>query len=111
MSWFNKPKKCNCQLLNSIHIGYDGNIYICHGCPYVNNNSKFILGNTKNNSLESCLIKNMNFNYMNKTCETCEAVYCAICHIFNVENESNLNNVINNWIVNRSNDINKCKYY
>jgi hypothetical protein len=29
-------------------LNADGNIYICHGCPYSKNNGDFIINNTKN---------------------------------------------------------------
>ena len=89
----------------------DGNIYICHGCPYVQDNERFILGNTKNNSIEELLVYKCDEN-VNSKCEQCEATYCSVCHILNIGNDSkDILDVYKKWNSCRHLNENKCKYY
>lgn len=112
MTWFDNPKKCNCQLLNSVFINMDGNIYLCHGCPYVLNNSNFILGHTQDNrKLSDYLLTDTSLLKENEKCIKCEAVWCAMCHVKHLTKEKTLNKIYDNWVLCRSNDSNQCKYY
>jgi radical SAM protein with 4Fe4S-binding SPASM domain len=110
-SWFKESTKINCLTSNRLHIHNDGNIYICHGCPYIKNNKKFIIGNTNNNKLKDLFVEN-DEKQTNKTCETCEATYCSVCHINNIdENSGNYMDVYDSWVKCRQKNENKCKYY
>lgn len=107
-SWFSNGRKMNCKLENSIHLHNDGNIYVCHGCPYLDNKDRFI----RQDIFE---IKNLfdvvNEQFkmdLNEKCSNCEATHCSACHVTQLKDTDDL---YNDWSNCRSNDENKCKYY
>ncbi len=109
--WFREHEKISCLNSNRFHIHNDGNIYLCHGCPYLKNNEKFILGNTQNNNLIDLFFEN-DETEKNAECENCDATYCSVCHINNIaENIKTITEVSNEWVKCRHLDKNKCKYY
>ena len=109
--WFRENEKINCATENRLHMHNDGNFYICHGCPYINNNEKFILGNTKNNTIIELLTQKCEEN-INPICNQCEATYCSVCHILNIKNDcQNVSDVYKKWNLCRHQNENKCKYY
>ena len=107
-SWFSDGRKMNCALENSIHMHNDGNIYVCHGCPYLTNKDRFIRGNI--NNIESLFeIINTQFKMdLNKKCFNCEATHCSSCHVTHLKETDD---IYNDWSLCRANDENKCKYY
>lgn len=107
--WFRDNEKISCSISNRLHIHNDGNMYICHGCPYINDNLKFILGNTKENKISDCISERI--IDVNETCLKCDATYCSVCHINNMINEKNFNEVYDNWTKCRHINENKCKYF
>ena len=83
-SWFHSyDDKSFCGIDNRLMLNADGNIYICHGCPYSKNNGDFIINNTKNiQSLYDIFYHNKNCNNkLKRTCELCSASICNNCHI------------------------------
>lgn len=109
--WFKESEKINCLNSNRLHIHNDGNIYLCHGCPYLENNNKFVIGNTKQGKLSDLFI-DYETDEINMTCKMCDALYCSVCHINNIsDNVNNIDGVNNNWIKCRHLNENKCKYY
>lgn len=98
--------KKTCNINDSIFIHSDGNIYTCHGCPYLLNKDIFKLGNTKElNSLNELKLVNLEYK-PNIDCYFCGATHCASCHVMHINK-----NFENEWFSNVSNNINKCKYY
>lgn len=106
--WFDNGRKMNCGLGNSIHMHNDGNIYICHGCPYLKNSKRFVVNSIDTvNSLYDVVSERFNM-CLDETCIKCEATHCSACHVTQLkENED----IYENWSSCRSNDENKCKYY
>jgi len=35
MSWLSDEAKRSCGISRSVHLHSDGNMYICHACPYI----------------------------------------------------------------------------
>lgn len=106
--WFKDSSKANCKLNNSIHVHNNGIIYICHGCPY-KQNEKFKLNNTKSiTSFFDVMNKTYKFENIPDECILCSATYCQVCHISNLTEDSDPHK---NWISCRVNNINRCKYY
>lgn len=100
----NAKKKCNIN--DSIFIHSDGNLYACHGCPYIATSEQFKLGNSKDIQSFNEL-KLINLPYQdNFDCLMCGATYCAVCHVNHI-----IKNFKSEWFINVSNNINKCKYY
>lgn len=108
MGWFN-GRKSNCLIRNSIFIHNNGNIYLCHGCPYLNISKHFSYANTATiNSLYDILEHNyINYN-LNTTCEKCEATYCSVCHITQITENDNPLEV---WSSCRLRNNERCKYF
>ena len=110
MSWFNYDNsKMVCNLDYHINVHLDGNIYLCHGCPYSKNKCKnFILGNTsKIKSFNEVLSKKCsNYESCNE-CKECSATYCNICHITQVD----VKDYINDWIKCMPSNKLRCKYF
>lgn len=109
MSWFTQQAKKNCMLGNSCHIHNDGNIYICHGCPYSKDKDKFILGNTKSiNSISDVLFDKVDLDFIPEKCKNCVSTYCAVCHISQLGSSRN---IYEDWIPSKVNNINRCKFF
>lgn len=95
-----------CNVNNVIFLHTDGNIYSCHGCPYLINKDKFILGNTK--ELDSLFINKKEYNVERDfICKKCIAKYCAICHVTEIKSDD----IFSNWSLDIKDNYNKCKYY
>lgn len=106
--WFADGRKMNCGLGNSIHMHNDGNIYVCHGCPYLKDPSRFITGNINNiKSLYEVISEKFNMN-LDEKCVKCDATHCSACHVTQLKDTDN---IYEKWSSCRSNDENKCKYY
>lgn len=106
-SFFNRGKLV-CNLSDSIFLHSDGNMYNCHGCPYLSSKNNYIIGNIFDiDNLYSII----NFKYdleRPDICKKCVANYCAICHVNELKKDSN---VYTDWSTCLPNNINKCKYY
>lgn len=106
--WFDSGRKASCRLDNSIHLHTDGNMYICHGCPYKKEKDKLSYGNIFNvDSLESVLIKDINNQLLPESCLTCPSTYCSYCHIDYI---NNVDEIKTSWNKCRVNSI-RCQYY
>ena len=106
--WFSHGRKMNCGLGNSIHMHNDGNIYICHGCPYLSNSKRFITQNINTiNSLYEVISEKFNME-LDDTCKKCEATHCSACHVTQLKDTDD---IYKNWSSCRSNNPEKCKYY
>ena len=106
--WFSNGRKMNCALGNSIHMHNDGNIYICHGCPYLSNSKRFIIKNINEiNSLYDVITEKFNLS-LDEKCIKCGATHCSACHVTQLKDNED---IYKNWSSCRSNDQNKCKYY
>jgi radical SAM protein with 4Fe4S-binding SPASM domain len=105
----NETRKFNCQLNNSIHVHNNGNIYICHGCAYKDNNLNLCIGNTSNiSSFFDVLTSTYHYNSLPQECINCNATYCSICHITHLEPTQD---PYKHWLDCRVNNINRCKYF
>lgn len=104
-SWFD-PKESmrkNCgagfeyQLIN-----YDGNVYVCHGCIYVNSKddhyvtSIFEDDETFFNRLNDCTQKFKDFMNEPEDCKSCDAIVCLRCNSLKYE-QSIKSNYIDKW--------------
>lgn len=110
MSWFYGDKPRNCGINNSLHLNTDGNIYICHGCPYVEyDKKKLILGTTSNiQSFNDVLNENIDTNEVPEKCKLCGATYCAVCHVNNLKDSKN---IYSDWIKCKVNNTERCKFF
>lgn len=110
-TWFENDKKTNCCLGNSAHMHSDGNIYICHGCAYKKENKNTILAKTSNiTTLFDILSLKYTSQYIPEQCKTCSATYCSMCHAIEIdENKEQI--TLDDWIQNKVNNINRCKYF
>jgi len=80
MSWFGPGYRGNCRLTNTVNVQPDGNIYICHACPYMSDCRKTLLGNTSEiETFDDVTIKTYP-DTMSEDCVNCGATYCTICH-------------------------------
>ena len=67
----------------------DGNLYLCHGAPYLDEEkkNKFILATTRQlenlDDPQDILFRDDNIfiNAARKDCLECEATFCGMCHI------------------------------
>lgn len=109
MTWFNFNNDTKrCGINNTIHIHSDGNIYVCHGCPYLKNKEKFILGNTKDIiSLNDVLKIRQTSPKRPIECLDCGAVACTVCHITQVDED----NIFSDWNLCVSKNKIRCQYY
>ena len=109
MSWFSSHGKKNCMLKDSCHMHNDGNIYICHGCPYLDDCSKFKLGDVFSiQTLDDCLVSDIDLDEVPDACKRCEATHCAVCHIDHLHES---NNVIRDWVKNKANNQKRCQFF
>lgn len=108
MGWFN-GRKSNCLLKNSIFIHNNGNIYLCHGCPYLTISNHFKYANTKNISSLSDILEHNYINYdLNTECSTCESTYCSVCHITQINTNDN---PLEAWSTCRTRNNIRCRYF
>lgn len=108
-SWFSGSSKINCMLGNSIFIHNDGNIYICHGCAYKNENTNLKIKNTKDiKSLTEVISKQYQFDKLPDECINCCATICTICHIMNIMPTENPYDM---WLSCRIQKVNRCQYF
>lgn len=108
-NWFRNQRKINCGTSNRLHIHNDGNVYICHGCPYVTDNYKFILGNTQKDKLKNLFV--INEDKSNHECKKCDAIYCSVCHVQYMTDCQTPDEVYDKWSSCRTKNENRCKYY
>lgn len=106
--WFTNGRKMNCGLQNSIYMHTDGNIYICHGCPYLQNSNRFFVKNINEISSLYELIPNKFNVQLNETCQKCEATHCSACHVTQLRDTDD---IYKNWSDARTYNKEKCKYY
>lgn len=113
MSWFKDRQqyRTNCSLSGKILFDIDGNIYLCHGCPYSKHKSDFLLGNTKSiQSLDDVFKINLDFkkqNYRSIECLKCGATFCNICNIAQV----NSKRYKDDWIECSTNNKLRCTFF
>lgn len=115
MSWFNFGQKKICDIRNSIHMHSDGNFYLCHGAPYLDEKkkTKFILTTTKQiehlDNPQDILFRNDNIfiDSRRNECMNCEATFCGMCHIQEVDP----NAYQKDWIQCISRNRKKCQLY
>lgn len=112
-SWFTNPGKLVCSMNNGIHIHNDGNLYICHGCPYCNNSKMFIIGNTKDiKSLEDVLNNGFNISLRHKKCVKCSAVACQVCHVSELDKDiEKVTDYKENWTRIVVNNEDRCRFF
>ena len=115
MSWFRFGQKKICDIRNGIHMHSDGNLYLCHGAPYLDEKRKrkFILSTTKQiddmDDPQNILFRddNINAKIQRKKCMECEATFCGMCHIQEVDAD----NYQMDWIPCISRNEKKCQIY
>lgn len=108
-TWFKKESKANCMLGNSLHVHTNGNIHICHGCAYKQNNKNLIIGNTSTiDNFSSLISDKYNLNLLPTKCIKCPATYCSVCHIEQIDLDQD---PYKTWISCKVNNINRCKYF
>lgn len=106
--WLANGRKMNCALGNSVHLHNDGNIYVCHGCPYLANASRFVTANIFNiQSLYEAINEKFSME-LDQRCIKCGATHCSACHVSQLRDDQD---IYKDWSLCRSNDQNKCKYY
>ena len=107
--WLNDGRKGNCNLGNSLHIHTDGNIYICHGCAYKDNNENLKYGNINSiNSLYDVLNDDFEINDVLKQCKECPATYCSVCHANSIKSDENPRE---KWFVCKVNNKSRCMFF
>lgn len=108
-SWFSENSKRNCMLGNSIFIHNDGNIYICHGCAYKNENQNLKIGNTHDiGSLNNVISNQYHFDKLPDECINCCATSCSVCHIINITPYEDPHQ---EWLECRIRKVNRCQYF
>ena len=109
--WFGQNEKSICKVKNVCMLHTDGNIYVCHGVPYVSNEkikNTLTLGNIYDNTLSEILNNTIQPSGFSDKCLHCSSTYCAICHVQQfTENDT----LIDGWINKRSSDANRCRYF
>lgn len=109
--WFNDGMKMTCKIKNTCLIHTDGNLYVCHGVPYLDNakkKSKLTLGNIYTSKLDEVLSKTRDSNVVPVSCLKCNATYCSVCHVVNLHEDDDL---IEGWAIRRPADSIRCKYF
>ena len=109
--WFNSLDKKACKLKNVCMIHTDGNIYPCHGVPYLSNNKvkdNLTYGNIYNNTLADIIANTVESNVISDECAKCNAKYCAVCHVSNIRENDQL---LDGWINRRSINKDRCSYF
>lgn len=89
MSWFRHDQKRVCSVKNCIHMHSDGNLYLCHGAPYLDaaKRDKFVIASTRDilaaPDMQSMLFRddNVDLSLRPDECLKCEATACAMCHV------------------------------
>lgn len=103
--------KRSCNLKSHLLIHTDGNIYICHGCPYSNNKNDFKMGNINQiSSLNEILDSSYDFGSSSRhpeECDQCSAMFCNICHVSQVDSK----NYEKDWFMCRTANKLRCKYF
>ena len=115
MSWFNFGQKKICDIRHSILMHSDGNLYLCHGAPYLDEEkkNKFILATTRQlenlDDPQDILFRDDNIfiNAARKDCLECEATFCGMCHIQEVDSSI----YQQDWIPCISRNKKKCQLY
>lgn len=98
LTWFKDGKRF-CDVRCSTHMHSDGNFYLCHGAPYIEDESrrsKFIIGKTSsvNSILDAIDMDSINVRSQNEDCVMCGATYCAACHVNIVDPDD----IKNDWL-------------
>lgn len=106
-TWFSDGHKMSCRLKNTFHIHTDGNIYVCHGAPYLKNN-KLKIGNTSTTDLNDLLKTTQETHQLLESCIKCSATYCSVCHVVQLSEDDD---VYEGWIRKRPSNQTRCKYY
>lgn len=83
MTWFSSlDERAVCGLSNRVHLDVDGNIYVCHGCPYSKHKQDFCLGNVNDiDSLTTLIDRDVQSSFRNSQCIECGATFCNQCHV------------------------------
>lgn len=109
LSWFTDSRHfCDVRLTTFMHS--DGNFYLCHGAPYIQDDSqraKFITGNTKSVTSIADVIdpQAIDVNSLDPRCSRCGATYCGACHINLVDPD----NIRKDWCQCLSKDASRCQ--
>jgi len=107
-AWFQDGKKMTCKLKNTFHMHTDGNIYICHGAPYVDNKNVKLGKTETTENLNDIVEKTFDTKTLTYDCIKCCSTQCAVCHITLLKPDSD---IAESWTNDRANDKEKCKYY
>ena len=110
MSWLNDYQKRSCNIDYSVHMHSDGNMYICHGCPYSKNSCSKSYGSFIEASSLIPYLSRHEIAEDNEICRKCGAAYCASCHIMHL-NGSSLKQNISQWNICKSASKSRCMYY
>lgn len=105
--WFSDGHKMSCKIKNTFHIHADGNIYLCHGAPYLNNkNLKY--GSTTDINLNDLIYKAQEPFQLLESCIKCNATYCSICHVLYINEDDDIYDA---WVRKRPTNTIRCKYF
>lgn len=109
LSWMQyKDDKRTCNLNYHISLATSGNIYLCHGCQYIQHNDAFLLGNTKElASLYDVIDKRLHDVGCTKECLQCGAVFCNVCHVSYIED----GDYDKKWKTCRASNKHRCKFF
>lgn len=111
LSWLNykdvNDNKLTCSKDYACHLHTDGNIYICHGCPYLNEKTKFVLNKT--NAIDTLLdvLKEHQYGKRGNACFDCPSVFCNFCHLYSV----NPDDIFGTWLSSIDNNKNRCYFF
>lgn len=110
MKHFEPGSRKVCDITHSVMMHNDGRFYVCHGCIYSKDQSKFILGDTSSTAdLEEVFQKMssiVDLDQENDNCKHCSATYCTVCHSACVDPD----NMKTDWIKCISNDVLRCRF-
>lgn len=97
------------MLGNSIHVHNTGDIFICHGCAYINENEKLKLGKTQEiQSFFDVINTDYQINVIPVKCKQCIATHCQICHVEEIDKTRPPDE---QWVSCRVNNKNRCLYF
>lgn len=108
LSWLNydnfNDNKLICNKDYTCHLHTDGNIYICHGCPYLDQHEKFKLGTTNTINTLYDVLKKYQHGKRDDKCFDCVSVFCNFCHLYHV----NPNDIHSTWLSSINNNKDRC---
>jgi len=88
-SWLHKNIALCSAGQHYIAVDYDGNVYPCHGCLYLNKDEHFITNIKQDASIENIAkiskVFQKNNKYIPNTCKECDADFCMKCNVTKYE--------------------------